>query len=64
LFDSDAFRVALLRQLGIRTGITSHRSQVLVALDDLADGLEQALDIDGLFALGNAKSGTRGRGSD
>jgi adenosylcobyric acid synthase len=52
LFAGDAFRRQWLD--GIRTGIAStkdYEQSVERALDDLADGMELALDVDALFAL-------------
>ena len=51
-FSNDAFRHAWLAQLGMRaSNKLNYESEVEAALDELADGVEAALDIDTLFSL-------------
>ena len=51
-FASDAFRQAWLKQMGATaTSELNYESSIDQALDELADGVEAALDIEQLFAL-------------
>lgn len=51
VFSSDAFRHQFLAFLGVSDSGENYRESIEAALDELADGLERCLDIDGLFAL-------------
>ena len=51
LFSSDRFRAAYLAELGGSAGNTSYEEVVDQTLDDLADHIEQNMDIDQLLAL-------------
>lgn len=51
VFSADAFRHQFLASLGVSSSGGNYRAGIEAALDELADGLEQCLDIDGLFAL-------------
>ena len=58
LFASDGFRHGFLNRLRAReTGLTDFAAHVDKALDDIAERLEEALDIDGLMAI--ASTGNR-----
>lgn len=51
-FSDDAFRRAWLQRLGVQTsGALNYKTAVDDALEELADGVEAALDIDALFDL-------------
>ncbi|MEN5276499.1 cobyric acid synthase [Brucella sp. TWI432] len=50
-FSADAFRHRFLAGLGVCGSGGNYRESIETALDELADGLESCLDIDGLFAL-------------
>lgn len=51
-FAADEFRASWLRSVGAQhVGTVNYEATVDQALDDLADGVEAALDIDALFAL-------------
>lgn len=52
LFGSDRYRKSLLKQLGFEADETlSYAASVEQALDELAEALEQHIDVDGLLAL-------------
>ncbi|MEM9304380.1 MAG: cobyric acid synthase, partial [Pseudomonadota bacterium] len=51
LFAADGFRRAWLADAGARTTEVTYEAEVEVALDALADGVEAAVDVDGLLAL-------------
>lgn len=51
LFNTDSYRHAVLRKQGVKVAQgASHLASVDTALDDLADAIEQYLDVDGLLA--------------
>ena len=56
LFTSDAFRKTFLETLGHEGGRTSYSAAVDERLDELADHLEQHVDVDGLLALARQAS--------
>ena len=56
LFTSDAFRRAYLARLGVSGSSVSYREAVDAALDSIAEKLEQAVDIEKLFAAARAPS--------
>ncbi|MBC8717189.1 cobyric acid synthase [Ochrobactrum sp. Marseille-Q0166] len=51
VFASDEFRRHFLASLGVSSSGENYRASIEAALDELAEGLENCLDIDGLFAL-------------
>ena len=52
VFSNDTFRHAWLAQLGMNPSSTlNYEAEVEAALDELADGVEEALDIDALFNM-------------
>lgn len=52
VFRSDAFRRDFLLSIGAKlSGYSNYHDEVETALNELADGLETSLDIDGLFSL-------------
>ncbi len=52
LFNADIYRKALLKQQGFEADETlSYRETVEAALDELAEAMEEYLDVDGLLAL-------------
>ncbi|WP_349365187.1 MAG: cobyric acid synthase [Roseitalea porphyridii] len=57
LFDSGPFRQAFLSRFGVAADAADHRSRIVDALDELADGLEAVVDVDGLLAAGRAFKG-------
>ncbi len=50
-FGADEFRRQFLATLGVSSSVENYRAGIETALDELADGLENCLDIDALFAL-------------
>ncbi|WP_374409943.1 cobyric acid synthase [Novosphingobium colocasiae] len=54
LFGSGVLRRAFLARLGVEGNGLDHGATVDAALDELAEGMERHLDIDGLLALGRA----------
>lgn len=59
LFAGDEFRAGFLAGLGGRSRLTDFSQAVENALDELAMALEEALDIDGLFALAGCRPAAR-----
>jgi adenosylcobyric acid synthase len=51
VFGADEFRRQFLATLGVSSSVENYRAGIETALDELADGLENCLDIDALFAL-------------
>ena len=51
VFGADEFRRQFLATLGVSSSGENYRAGIETALDELADGLENCLDIDALFAL-------------
>lgn len=51
VFCADEFRRHFLATLGVSSSGENYRAGIEMALDELADGLENCLDIDALFAL-------------
>ncbi|MFD1199613.1 cobyric acid synthase [Brucella gallinifaecis] len=51
VFGSDEFRRCFLAMFGVSSSDYNYRSGIDAALDDLAEALENCLDIDALFAL-------------
>ena len=51
LFTSNSYRRCYLESLGSEAGGFSYRESLESALDELAEALEEALDVEGLFAL-------------
>lgn len=51
VFGADEFRRRFLASLGAESGGGNYRLSVETALDELAEGLEACLDIEGLFSL-------------
>ncbi|MEO1142276.1 MAG: cobyric acid synthase CobQ, partial [Pseudomonadota bacterium] len=52
LFNADVYRKALLKEQGFEADETlSYRENVETALDELAEAMEEYLDVDGLLAL-------------
>ncbi len=51
VFGADEFRRQFLATLGVSSSGENYRAGIEAALDELADGLENCLDIDALFAL-------------
>jgi adenosylcobyric acid synthase len=60
LFASDEYRASYLRRLGADASGLRYEASVQAALDEIADGLEAALDIDRLFATARATGGETG----
>lgn len=56
LFQSTAYRAAMLESLGVRSSLADHAARVHAALDEIAAALEEALDVDVLLRLGSVKS--------
>jgi adenosylcobyric acid synthase len=56
LFQSTAFRAALLESLGARSSLDDHPARVHAALDEIAATLEEALDIDALVRIGSGSA--------
>ena len=52
MFARDKFRAAFLQNLGARVSQLEYETEIEHVLDQLADHLEQHLDVDGLLALG------------
>ncbi len=50
LFSSDSYRAAFLKTFGAASSVT-YTSEIETVLDDLADHLEQHLDVEGMIAL-------------
>lgn len=50
LFRSDTFRSAFLHSLGVEAGASNYSQTVEQTLEDLAQHMEQNLDVDGLLA--------------
>ena len=51
LFAADGFRDAYLQRFGVATQTMNYDASVTAALDDLADHLEQFMDVDALLSL-------------
>lgn len=51
VFGADEFRRQFLAMLGVSSSGENYRAGIEMALDELADGLENCLDIDALFVL-------------
>lgn len=51
MFADDAFRTAFLRNLGAQSNGICYDAEVAKTLDDLADHMEQYIDVDGIFGL-------------
>ena len=54
LFESTAYRAALLASLGAQSSRTDHSAQVDAALDEIATTLEEVLDVDALMRIGSS----------
>jgi adenosylcobyric acid synthase len=54
LFQSTAYRAALLAALGVHSSLADHAEQVDAALDEIAATLEDSLDVDALLRMGGA----------
>ena len=52
LFQSTAYRAALLESLGVRSALSDHSVQVHAALDEIAATLEEVLDVEALLRIG------------
>ena len=52
LFQSTAYRAALLESLGVRSALSDHSVQVHAALDEIAATLEEVLDVEALMRIG------------
>jgi adenosylcobyric acid synthase len=59
LFQSTAYRAALLASLGTRSSLADHSAQVDAALDEIAAALERTLDVDALLRIGSARPSGR-----
>jgi adenosylcobyric acid synthase len=56
LFNSSAYRAALLESLGARSSGEDHLASVDAALDEVASALESTLNIDALICIGAGRS--------
>jgi adenosylcobyric acid synthase len=54
LFQSTAYRAALLESLGARSALEDHSARVHAALDTIAATLEEVLDVDALLKIGGS----------
>lgn len=57
LFQSTAYRAALLASLGAQSSLNDHSTQVHAALDEVATTLEEVLDVDALMRIGSGAAG-------
>ena len=56
LFQSTAYRAALLESLGARSALDDHSARVHAALDTIAATLEEVLDVDALLKIGGGSN--------
>ena len=56
LFQSTAYRAALLESLGARSALDDHSARVHAALDTIAATLEEVLDVDALLRIGGGSN--------
>jgi adenosylcobyric acid synthase len=56
LFQSTAYRAALLASLGARSALEDHSARVHAALDTIAATLEEVLDVEALLKIGGANA--------
>jgi adenosylcobyric acid synthase len=57
LFQSTAYRAALLPSLGAQSSLDDHPARIHAELDEIAATLEEVLDVDALLRIGNGCAG-------
>ncbi len=57
LFQSTAYRAALLASLGAQSSLNDHSARVHEALDEIAATLEEVLDVEALARIGSGQAG-------